>query len=95
MLSTMRALPTGVKWFQSYLSEITQCVRIGSSFSSPLIITPKVPQSAVLSLLFFIYTNDLLETSLCGLLESYVDDFKLLFYGLYDAVLLKESYKGN
>jgi hypothetical protein len=76
---TFASLAT-VKWFRSYLSDRTQ-IRICLSLS-PLRITHGVPQGAILDrlsepsshLLFCIYINNLPQSSLTSLLESYVDD---------------------
>ena len=76
-LSKIGASPATVKWFQSYLSHRTQIVRIGSSLSSSLTITHGVPQGAILSPLLM-HINDMPQLSLTSLLESYVDDSKLL-----------------
>ena len=77
-LSSVGASSQTVKWFDSYLTERSQSVRIGSSLSSPQKITHGVPQGAILSpLLFCIYMNDLPLVPLECRLESYVDDSKV------------------
>ena len=69
-----------VKWFESYLTNRVQKVRIGSSLSVALPITHGVPQGAILSpLLFCIYTNDLPTVTQTCNLNSFVDDSKISF----------------
>ena len=49
-------------WFQSYLSNRQQCVRIGDAVSKVLPLEFVVPQGSILSpVLFTIYVNDLLS----------------------------------
>ena len=65
-------------WFQSYLSNRQQCVRIGDAVSKVLPLEFGVPQGSILGpVLFTIYVNDLLSVPKCCLSVSYVDDCKL------------------
>lgn len=49
-----------LQWFVSYLSDRTQCVRIGDELSNPSMCTRGVPQGSVLGpLLFILYTRDI------------------------------------
>ena len=69
---------SALEWFQSFLTDRRQYVRIGSSTSNPLKITHGVPQGSMLSpLLFSIYTNDLPSATKECSLDSYVDDSKV------------------
>ena len=65
-------------WFQSYLSNRQQCVRIGDAVSKVLSLEFGVPQGSNLGpVLFTIYVNDLLSVPKRCLSASYVDDCKL------------------
>ena len=70
--------PGALSWFESYLTDRQQCVRINNSRSNFLTIQHGVPQGSILGpLLFNLYINDL--PSMCNTcsIESYVDDSKL------------------
>ena len=82
LLEKLRAMGLeSVEWFRSYLTERTQVVNIGKSFSDPLDVTCGVPQGSLLGpLLFLCYINDM-EISVdpdCKLL-LYADDSAILF----------------
>ena len=65
-------------WFQSYLSNRQQCVRIGDAVSKVLPLEFGVPQGSILGpVLFTICVNDLLSVPKRCLSASYVDDCKL------------------
>ena len=70
-----------LQWFESYLSERKQFVKVGNAESSKLDITWGVPQGSVLGpILFLIFFNDLPN---CTLLKSllFCDDTTLLASG--------------
>lgn len=96
-LSAVGASARAVGWFHSYLSGRSQRVRIGSTVSSPLIITHGVPQGAILSpLLFCIYLNDLPSAPRVSHLESYVDDSKVFMsFPIKDIVTAKKSIEDD
>ena len=68
LLCCVGASPESVKWFKSNLSGRSQYMRIGSTWSSTLPITHGV------SLLFYIYVNDLPSTKQSSNFDSCVDD---------------------
>ena len=72
------ASTSALKWFNSYLTNRYQIVRIHSSVSYPLRVECGVPQGSILGpLLFSIYVNDLPEVPRHCSTECYVDDTKL------------------
>ena len=76
-------------WFQSYLLNRQQCVRIGDAVSKILPLEFGVPQGSILGPgLFAIYVNDLLSVPKRCLSASYVDDHKL-YLSLSPAELAK------
>ena len=66
-------------WFENYLKNRVQSVRIGSVISSPLKIAFGVPQGSILGpLLFLIYINDLPQYIRDCLLVIYADDTQIM-----------------
>ena len=64
LLSKLQSLDfsqCALDWFQSYLSDRQQCVRIGDAVSKVLPLEFGVPQGSILAVLFTIYVNDLLS----------------------------------
>ena len=69
-------------WFEDYLKNRIQSVRMGSILSSSREINFGVPQGSILGpLLFLIYVNDLPQYMNDGLLVQYADDTQILLTG--------------
>lgn len=67
-------------FISNYLSHRTQCVRLGSDISQPLVIGRGVPQGSILGpLLFSIYISDFHTVIKQGKIHNYADDSQLLY----------------
>jgi ribonuclease P/MRP protein subunit RPP40 len=68
-----------LKWIESFLTNRTQCVRVGNVLSPPVEVTSGTPQGGVLSpLLFLLYINDLPECLGANVkCKMYADDAKI------------------
>ena len=86
-IQSVGASTSALKWFNSYLTNRYQVVRIHSSVSDPLPVECGVPQGSILGpLLFSIYVNDLPEVPRHCSTECYVDDTKLFVsFNLHDS----------
>ena len=68
-----------MSWFESYLTDRSQCVEVGGIKSEFLPVTCGVPQGSILGpLLFLVYINDMKISVDCNL-SLYADDSALLF----------------
>ena len=77
-LRSLGASEEALNWFQSYLLDRQQLVRINNVRSSPLPTLHGVPQGSILGpLLFSLYLSDLPSICTTCNVESYVDDSKL------------------
>ena len=69
-----------MNWFKSYLSDRSQCVRVGLTTSQVHTVAQGVPQGSILGpWLFNIYIYDLPNVTKELLLESCVNDSKIIF----------------
>jgi hypothetical protein len=71
---------SSLRWFESYLTERRQAVRINNITSQYLPVRWGIPQGSVLGpTLFIAYINDIIEFSSEGRVVSFADDTVLLF----------------
>ena len=67
--------PRSVRWIRSFLSDRSQCVRIGNQISSPRLVPTGVPQGGVLSpLVFVLFVSDLQDWLKHSTAPTYADD---------------------
>ena len=94
-IQSVGASTSALKWFNSYLTNRYQVVRIHSSVSDPLPVECGVPQGSILGpLLFSIYENDLPEVPRYCSTECYVEDTNLfLSFHLHDFRLNSDKTK--
>lgn len=74
-LSKMNVNPNELMYFESYLTNRNQKVRVNNVFSESKVIIKGVPQGSILGpLLFKLYINDLTNIKLKGTIQLYADD---------------------
>ena len=89
--------PSALQWFESYLSQRYQAVRINSFLSDKLPVASGVPQGSVLgALLFSIYVNDLPNVYQNCSTAYYVDDITLLLsFTVNDSAWITKSVNSD
>ena len=69
-------------WFEDYLSDRTQSVKIDNHISSKVSIEFGVPQGSILGpILFLIYVNDMSQFAIGYQIEQFADDTQILHTG--------------
>lgn len=83
-------------WFRSYLTNRSQCVRVGKDISDQLPIEFGVPQGSVLGpTLFLIYMCDIMNIPIdCADIICYADDTVIIFKGISWEEVHKTAEKG-
>lgn len=85
LLTKMKKLNIDPFWFQDYLSNRTQSVRIGGILSSQRDICYGVPQGSILGpVLFIIFINDMGKIAFNCILVLYADDAQFLHSNLVE-----------
>ena len=81
-----------LNWFDSYLSNRSQCVCLGSVYSNFSGIKCGVPQGSILGpLLFIIYINDIVNSSTLLTFIMFADDTNLFASNKNLDILIKEN----
>jgi len=80
LLEKLRNLQIDTFWFENYLLDRTQSVRVNNSMSTKKEIKFGVPQGSILGpILFSIFVNDLPSSVTHGMVTMYADDTQLLY----------------
>ena len=88
LLEKLDSLDIDTFWFENYLCERTQSVKINNHISEPKSIAYGVPQGSILGpLLFNIYVNDLKSNLEDCFLVQYADDSQFLISGKAEEII--------
>lgn len=78
-------------WFESYLKNRSQLVKVGNNYSSAGVIRCGVPQGSVLGpILFIIYINSIFQLKLKGNVIGFADDIAITYTGLTNEVIANQ-----